>query len=298
MKAVLLVLFVVAWPIQYSAHALRLSFETCSVFGGKKVVLINLNKDYTTKGIFYNWYHYAQPFLQEADAQLVIDISHEDSEELLKMPELGDHHALMYPDGSLSTISMLRTHGVDPANLLKQPFSELMTHRVVAIKRLIEKGCTVMQVDTDTVWKANPFEDIKDPEAKTLVLTDDARNHPTNHWSEELHTHFCGCFIYMTPKILSAKCNFFESWIEKTRAVGGNEQAGLNNALHYDCDKDIHYDVLPLQFYSDGPRTNFGSAHIIHANYLPNLDAKIHWFIRHNLWHESTVKWLRTKAQL
>ena len=142
-----------------------------------------------------------------------------------------------------------------------------------------------MQVNIDIVWRADPFEDIKNLEAKTLVLTDDARNHPTNHWSEALHTHFCGRFIYMTPKILSAKCNFCGSWIEKTRAVGGNEQAGLNNALHYDCDKDIHYDVFPFKWYSDGPRTNFDSAHIIHANYLPHLDAKVRWLNRHNVWY-------------
>jgi len=294
MRAVLLFLFAVAWPTQYSAHALRLSFETCSDFGGKKVVLVNLNKNYMTTGIFYNWYHYAQPFLHEANAQLVIDISHEDSEQLLKMPELSDHYALMYPDGSLSTISMLRTSGVPPrVNLGKSPFTDLMTHRVAAIQRLIQKGCTVLQVDTDTVWRANPFEDIKDPEAKTLVVTDDARNHPTNHWSPHQHTHFCGCFIYLTPKLLSAKCNFFEKWMEQTREVGGNEQAGLNNALHYNCANDVHYEVLPLAWYADGPRTNFGSAHIIHANYLPNLAAKVRWLKKKHLWHESTEEWLK-----
>jgi hypothetical protein len=199
----------------------------------------------------------------------------------------------MYPDGSLSTISMLRTSGVPPrVNLGKSPFTDLMTHRVAAIQRLIEKGCTVMQVDTDTVWKANPFEDIKDPETKTLVLTDDARNHPTNHWSEALHTHFCGCFIYMTPKILSAKCNFFEKWIEKTRHHNGNEQVGLNSALHICGKTDVPYDVLPIEWYADGPRTHFDTAHIIHANYRTSLEGKIMWLKRHRLWHQATVEWL------
>jgi len=289
MKATLLFLFVVTWPIHDSAHALRLSSETCRDFGGKKIVLINLNHNYTATGMFYNWYHSAQPFLQKADAKLVIDISREDSKGLLQMPELSDHHVLMYPDGGLSTISMLRT-GVNPdVNLGKSPFTDLMTHRVAAIQRLIEKGCTVMQVDIDTVWMANPFEDIQDPEAKTLVVTDDSK---TDRWNRNGHTHFCGCFIYMTPKILSAKCNFFEKWIEETRHYNGNEQGGLNSALSICGKGDVPYDVLPIKWYADGPRTHFDTAHIIHANYRTSLEGKIMWLKRHKLWHQATVEWL------
>jgi len=61
--------------------------------------------------MFYNWYHYAQPFWQEANAQLVIDVSREDNKEFRKMSELGDHHMLIHPGGGLYTISMIRTQG-------------------------------------------------------------------------------------------------------------------------------------------------------------------------------------------
>jgi hypothetical protein len=281
-----------------SIDALKLSgggTASCSEFGGRKVVLVNLNHDYMTSGIFYNWYHYAQPFLQKADAQLVIDISHEDSKELLQMKELGDHHSLMYPDGSLSTISMLRTSGV---NFAKAPFgskgfTDLMVHRMDAMKSLLEKGCTVLQVDIDTVWRANPFEDIKDPESKTLVLTDDRRS------QSPARTHLCGCFMYMTPKILSktSKCNFFEDWIKLSRdTYHGNEQDGLNEVLRQ-CGADVAYDVLPRQQYAPGPRTDWHGAHIIHANYVTGLDLKIRFFKKHGLWHDSTDMWLsKTKA--
>jgi len=279
-----------------SVDGLKLSgggTATCNDFGGKKVVLINLNHDYMAVGMFYNWYHSAKPFLEEADAQLVIDISHEDSKELLRIPELSDHHSLMYPDGSLSTMSMLRTSGV---NFNKAPFgskgfTDLMTHRVDAMKQLLEKGCTVLQVDIDTVWKANPFDDIKDPEAKTLVVTDDRRSQ-----NPRFRTHYCGCFMYMTPKILNTKCDFFGKWVEETREkFEGNEQNALNSVLKT-CGKDIEFDVLPREHYAPGPRTNWAGAHIIHANYLTGLGAKVKFLKEHHLWHSSTEAWLSKKT--
>jgi len=121
-----------------------------------------------------------------------------------------------------------------------------------------------------------------------LVLTDDkARERQTG-------THLCGCFMYMTPKILSAKCNFFEKWIKETRETfAGNEQNALNSVLAKEtCGEDVPYDVLPRPHYAPGPRTDWHRAHIVHANYVNGIQAKIHFLKQHHLWHESTAMWL------
>lgn len=94
--------------------------------------------------------------------------SNEDGEELSQIPELSDHSVLMYPDGILSSIGMLRANRI---NLNKDSFTDLMAHRVIARRRLIENGRTELQADIDLVWRASSFEDIKDPDAKTLILS-------------------------------------------------------------------------------------------------------------------------------
>jgi len=254
MIATLYFLFVVAWPLYNSAHALRLSFETCSAYDGRKVALITHDGPNSSQ-LPMEWFNLqigtggysVPPFLQTTHAQLVIGISHEDSNGFLQIPELGDYHVLMHPDCNPSTKCISHTSGV---------------HADV-IQQLLAKECTGMQIDIDIVWKANPFEDIKDPKANTLVVTDGGES---NNWNRAGHTHLWDCFARLTPKTFSTKCSFLVKLIEATRHFTGNEHGSLNYEIEICGEKHVLYDMLPFQWYADGLQTHCNTTHITHAN--------------------------------
>merc|ERR1719160_581751 len=96
-----------------------------------------------------------------------------------------------------------------------------MTHRAELMTNMLKDGCEFLQADVDTVWMANPFDDIDAAPTKTLVLTDDSKDNTR---------YLCGCFVYMSPSIVNTECNFLDKWFQLTHELG-NEQTALNSVL-------------------------------------------------------------------
>lgn len=258
---------------------------SCNLFGGRRVVLVNVDDEYLKHGLFYNWYYYAYPYLVESNVQLVIDMQNTQPDKLLSIHELSNETAVMNANQKLFTMRHLR-EGKVAFSKFKAPFGSkqfksMMTHRVEQIMPLLNQNCEVLQADIDTAWMANPFRDIDNAGTHDLILTYD------NIQRREV----CGCFMYFRPSI--QKDDFLGEWLQATRKNGGNEQKALNTVLR---NRKVHrntvdFAVLPYQFYMPGSAIK-KSAHIIHANWVVGLARKVTFLKKYHVWHESTEKWL------
>jgi len=263
--------------------------DECSVTSGRRIVLVNLNKEYIESGMFFNWYHYAQDHL--ASSQLVIDASSDAVRMLLPIKELPDEIFVVDVNGGMNTLGLLRKGGVSfsKAPFGSRGFRDLMKHRVEQISFLLKQGCTVLQVDVDTVWKQNVFHDIDAAGRHALILTDDDAS--KNRWPHKWY--LCGCFLHMSPSL--AQGSFLEDWQKETSRQNGNEQIALNNVLRKSyAHNPIDFAVLPLDHYMPGPITS-AHAHVIHANWIVGIKRKVAFLKKKNVWHESTDQWLRSR---
>lgn len=273
-------------------NALRVSSSErpeCKVFSGREAVLVNLNREFINTGMFYNWYHFASPHL--AGKQLVIDIPDNEKPHLLKMTELPDEVSIMGDDSQLSSMGDLRKN---PLSTNKSRvncgwgspcFGKMMSHRAKQLQTLLKNDCTVLQVDTDTAWVKNPFDDIAAAGDHHLIVTSDSQNGAP-------HGKICGCFIYANPRLLPK--TFMQEWIQEIqRHPSQYDQGALNAVVNMHRKKKDPLDVqwLPIEYYASGAATH-STAHIIHANYVSSPEAKIKNLKKHKVWHESTVAWL------
>lgn len=276
--------------------------EPCKSFPNNKIVLVQTNEEYIKKGMFQNWLHYARPFLGK-DVQLVVDA--EDSTLHKKILEIANltnppviinrkmermTEADIIGDIETSIEDNLTDADFDQKRLMVEPFGSaafgnLMSRRPNIIGSFLSEGCPLVLADIDTVWQADVFADIEAAGYHDLYVTD---NSCSNLGLTGTAWRFCGCFLYLRPVL--GKGDFVSAWYAQTQAMNDNEQLGLNYILQAreGTFKGVDFTILPFNRFPPGCRTKMyaNAAHIVHANYLKGIDAKINFLKKVGRWSQ------------
>jgi len=244
----------------YSPVCETLSFSrTCSSYPNKLVVLTTV--DYGMLSFFEMWHKSAARYIDHSCMQLVAmaeddatfsSLRHDFSEAELDVQTDRGIKAEMFP-AFASRIDELKLHA-------KSHYNAIVSRRPFYISKLLHQGCSVLYVDIDTLWKADPFLELlkMDQGRGQLYVTID---NPNPHKDE-----FCTCFLYIQPTNWTNQV--IDGWAKALFGESPNQPA-FNTILKRMDPQREKRSVLPFARFPPGCVANefVDSAAVLHANW-------------------------------
>lgn len=260
--------------------------RTCGPFPEQRVVMLTVNEEYTD--MFQNWLQHAKPFLKSTEHLLVIAEDHGALPALQELQSMSNLQFTVAEHGKLSAVSLAGT-SPSAVSLISAPYGtreygNVVWRRPHHLLSLLERGCTVLYVDVDTVWLKDPFLDIAARPAHDLYLVQDDPNQGRFDW-----VYFCSCFLYMHPTPANQRLVLI--WSQNMR--GTKNQHVFNRVLE-SFGQDTNYAVLPINQYPPGIAVDrYPEASVVHANWVNGHDSKVCFLQQRRLWTASGVQQAR-----
>jgi len=252
------------WPsggdLPYAPH--------CMPYPGKRVIIVTVNNDFLD--MFRNWLHTSEAYIDNETDQLVVYPY--DKVVASKLRNMRSNSSLHFEVGAVSSARRL-------FDFRSPGYAKLVNSRPSLLSYWLEKNCTVLYVDIDTVWVRPIFPAVMAAAgARSLYLIKDARR----SWIHNEKNYFCTCFIYANP--VPGVKKLMADWGVRVKGKKQN-QPPFNRALY---SSHVDYGTLPeAEFpygkYADEHDLN-KSAVVLHANWRKGMDAKIAFFKQRGLW--------------
>jgi hypothetical protein len=240
---------------------------TCSMFPGKRVVLVTVSAAYYD--MFRNWLHYASRYLDKSTEQLVVTPLDQwigaALEKMKNETELPFPFEVGIRPGQPTDVRRMANYG-------SGNFAFFMAKRPSQILEWLDAGCTTFFVDIDTVWMRPVFPALQAAGAYDLYLSHNAGG-------------VCGCFLYANPT--PANKYLMRRWTSLLQPGKGNEPP-LNRAVG---STHLNATVLSTPEFPSGKVAQAfkckGTVRILHANYRVGLGAKIQFLASWGKWNTS-----------
>uniref|UniRef100_A0A7S1WGI0 Nucleotide-diphospho-sugar transferase domain-containing protein n=1 Tax=Alexandrium catenella TaxID=2925 RepID=A0A7S1WGI0_ALECA len=276
-----------------SESALRGDFSrSCALYPGKRVVLVTVNYNYLD--FFRNWLHYAEAHLKDTEqlvvmaedsaAQGPLEAMRESSNVSFVVAEPGAEKPGAGADANETSKEVPK-----PFNYGSKEYGSLVWRRPKYILNLLRGGCTVLYVDIDTVWTADPFLELGKKPARDMYLISD--DDPKGRGDT---VYLCTCFMYLQPKrpVKQLMTQWSQSW--DGRAT--KNQFRFNFVLKA-MKSMVDFGVLPIDKFPPGVSLDqFPNASIVHANWVNGHAAKKCVLTRRGLWAVAGQKDLESCA--
>jgi len=245
--------------------------EHCTLYPGKRVVLVTVNVNYLN--MFRNWLHFAQPYLQSTEQLRVVA---EQPEVVAPLQDIQQTYGfdLVQPDVATQPIA---------ASLLEGPYRSSEFVGVVGKRpdRLLDvmtAGCSVLYVDIDTAWVKDPFLSIKGN--ADVYVTDDLPIRGAD---------YCTCLLYMNPS--PASISFVREWAQ--RMGTSMDQPVFNEVLREITEHrapasmaSLTHSVLPQDQFPPGLLAMvYTTPSVWHANWREGMNNKIDFLKSVGCWN-------------
>lgn len=278
-----------------SIHVAAKEAESCQLHPGKRLVLVTVDKDYLD--FFENWLLFAEKHLS-AEKQKVVVVPEDGSvtpglRQLQMTPGGTERFEIKENMNTLVQIGDEDITNTTPWG--SNGFSQLVNTRPRRLLYLLNKGCSVLYVDVDTVWLKDPFHDIDAAGQHDIYLTDDHGNpnaFQTHSCKNGDTWNFCTCFMYVRPTEHAKQ--LMQLWINEAERRKKFDQFALNqpefnNVL---CNSNSSYTMLPRKLYPSGEVFNIrgvdlegpSAPAVVHANYRVGREAKQGFLDGKGLW--------------
>lgn len=267
--------------------------DGCQLHPGKRLVLLTVDNEFSD--FFENWLLHAEKIIDPNKHKVVVVPEDEGVVSTLKrlqttperfeiMEDIGAQSDL-FQVGDVSNTTPWGTKG----------FSHLVNSRPRRLLHILEKGCPVLYVDTDTVWLKDPFKDVDAAGLHDIYLTDDHGNpnaFQTHNCKNGDIWNFCTCFMYVRPTEQAKQ--LMQSWILRAQEKMKHDQYTLNQPEFNEvlCNSNSSYTMLPREKYPSGEVFNLRGVElrgenapvVVHANYRVGHDAKRGFMVSHGMW--------------